>query len=272
MLEARPGAFIFIGNGDSAGLHHPPTTSTTRLSRRHVVLGEARGNGAARVTRLLRRLDLLFGDRCGRGGFGVGWTARQHLTDRVSRPCQNAKSLTRLASSAAARPKRGTAATGLQAPAQTDRSRARAPSWWHAGRSRCRPAVRQSRPPRTPGSPRCGAPSPLGRAHERQAVLDQAVANRTRDGPLQRHRCEHRAQHLTAGKPDTELIERDEMQDRDRELRRGSEWSESCRGWRCRRWRRTAPRSGSATRPGRRRSQRRARTASRGRIRASDRG
>ena len=23
MLEARPGAFIFIGNGDSAGLHHP---------------------------------------------------------------------------------------------------------------------------------------------------------------------------------------------------------------------------------------------------------
>ena len=25
MLEARPGAFIFVGNGDSAGLHHPPT-------------------------------------------------------------------------------------------------------------------------------------------------------------------------------------------------------------------------------------------------------
>ena len=23
MLEARPGAFIFIGNGDSAGVHHP---------------------------------------------------------------------------------------------------------------------------------------------------------------------------------------------------------------------------------------------------------
>jgi hippurate hydrolase len=23
MLEKRPGAFIFIGNGDSAGLHHP---------------------------------------------------------------------------------------------------------------------------------------------------------------------------------------------------------------------------------------------------------
>ena len=23
MLEARPGAFIFVGNGDSAGLHHP---------------------------------------------------------------------------------------------------------------------------------------------------------------------------------------------------------------------------------------------------------
>ena len=23
LLEARPGAFIFIGNGDSAGLHHP---------------------------------------------------------------------------------------------------------------------------------------------------------------------------------------------------------------------------------------------------------
>ena len=23
MLEARPGAFIFIGNGDTAGVHHP---------------------------------------------------------------------------------------------------------------------------------------------------------------------------------------------------------------------------------------------------------
>lgn len=23
MLDARPGAFVFIGNGDSAGLHHP---------------------------------------------------------------------------------------------------------------------------------------------------------------------------------------------------------------------------------------------------------
>jgi metal-dependent amidase/aminoacylase/carboxypeptidase family protein len=23
MLEARPGAFIFVGNGDSTGLHHP---------------------------------------------------------------------------------------------------------------------------------------------------------------------------------------------------------------------------------------------------------
>ena len=23
MLQARPGAFIFIGNGDTAGLHHP---------------------------------------------------------------------------------------------------------------------------------------------------------------------------------------------------------------------------------------------------------
>ncbi len=23
MLEARPGAFVFIGNGNSAGLHHP---------------------------------------------------------------------------------------------------------------------------------------------------------------------------------------------------------------------------------------------------------
>jgi len=23
MLEAKPGAFIFMGNGDTAGLHHP---------------------------------------------------------------------------------------------------------------------------------------------------------------------------------------------------------------------------------------------------------
>ena len=29
MLEARPGAFIFIGNGDTAGSTTRPTTSTT---------------------------------------------------------------------------------------------------------------------------------------------------------------------------------------------------------------------------------------------------
>ncbi len=33
MLEARPGAFIVIGNGESASLHHPDTISTTRSSR-----------------------------------------------------------------------------------------------------------------------------------------------------------------------------------------------------------------------------------------------
>ena len=28
MLNARPGAYIFIGNGDTAGLHHPEYTFT----------------------------------------------------------------------------------------------------------------------------------------------------------------------------------------------------------------------------------------------------
>ncbi len=32
MLEARPGAFIFCGNGNSAGLHHPAYNSTTTRS------------------------------------------------------------------------------------------------------------------------------------------------------------------------------------------------------------------------------------------------
>jgi hippurate hydrolase len=33
MLNARPGAFIFVGNGETANLHHPPMISTTRQSR-----------------------------------------------------------------------------------------------------------------------------------------------------------------------------------------------------------------------------------------------
>ena len=30
MMEKVPGAYIQVGNGDSAALHNPPTTSTTR--------------------------------------------------------------------------------------------------------------------------------------------------------------------------------------------------------------------------------------------------
>ncbi|WP_353806765.1 hypothetical protein [Mesorhizobium sp.] len=33
MAQARPGAFIRCGNGDSAQLHHPPIISTMRRSR-----------------------------------------------------------------------------------------------------------------------------------------------------------------------------------------------------------------------------------------------
>ena len=32
MLEARPGAYLFIGNGDSAGLHHPGYDSNDAIS------------------------------------------------------------------------------------------------------------------------------------------------------------------------------------------------------------------------------------------------
>ena len=52
MLEARPGAFIFIGNGDTAGVHHPSTTSTTRHPRRHLLLGPPGRDGHAGVMRL----------------------------------------------------------------------------------------------------------------------------------------------------------------------------------------------------------------------------
>ena len=49
MLEARPGAFIFIGNGDSAGLHHPAYDfNDERHPDRLLVLGAARRDGDAR--------------------------------------------------------------------------------------------------------------------------------------------------------------------------------------------------------------------------------
>ena len=55
MLEARPGAFIFVGNGDTAGLHHPAYNFNDELIPVGVVvLGEAGGDGAARVNPLPR--------------------------------------------------------------------------------------------------------------------------------------------------------------------------------------------------------------------------
>ena len=42
MLEARPGAFIFCGNGDSAGLHHPAYNfNDDAIVLRHLVLDQA---------------------------------------------------------------------------------------------------------------------------------------------------------------------------------------------------------------------------------------
>ena len=38
---------------------------------------------------------------------------------------------------------------------------------------------------------------PLGGAHERQALFDQSISDRARDGPLQRHRRKHRSERLT---------------------------------------------------------------------------
>ena len=56
MLEARLGAFIFCGNGDSAGLHHPAYDVQRRGDRvRHLVLDQAgreqAGGGVRRIAR-----------------------------------------------------------------------------------------------------------------------------------------------------------------------------------------------------------------------------
>ena len=60
MLNERPGAFIFVGNGDSAGLHHPRLRFQRRDDPgRHVLLGAARGDGAGGAERLLRRFDVV---------------------------------------------------------------------------------------------------------------------------------------------------------------------------------------------------------------------
>ena len=84
MLKARPGAFIFVGNGDSAGLHHPAynfndevipvgTSYWVRLvetALRGVNYESGRSLRPALVTfvrrkhsRLLDRLELLLGGR-----------------------------------------------------------------------------------------------------------------------------------------------------------------------------------------------------------------
>ncbi len=53
MLNAKPGAFIWIGNGDSAGLHHPAYNFNDDGDPvRDVVLGQAGGKGAAGLTRV----------------------------------------------------------------------------------------------------------------------------------------------------------------------------------------------------------------------------
>ena len=48
MLEARPGAFIFIGNGDTAGLHHPAYDfNDEAIPIGVLLLGEDRRDGHA---------------------------------------------------------------------------------------------------------------------------------------------------------------------------------------------------------------------------------
>ena len=43
MLEEKPGAYIFLGNGDSAGLHHPESFSTMGNSPGRRLLDAAGG-------------------------------------------------------------------------------------------------------------------------------------------------------------------------------------------------------------------------------------
>ncbi len=81
MLEARPGAFIFIGNGDSAGLHHPAYNFNDEVipvgTSYWVKLVETALRGLTRLTAPARSAFRRTG--AGRGSLGVGRTARQHL-------------------------------------------------------------------------------------------------------------------------------------------------------------------------------------------------
>ncbi len=161
---------------------------------------------------------------------------------RASRPCQNAKSLTRLPSSAASatEARNGSDCT---ASASANRSISRTCSQLvacrkialatskppitasqNAGKS----ALRRPEPPlavRTNGRPSLIRPKPTARAtvHCRPMAANTAPSIwPPGSGP-----AAGRARRNARPPP---------------RRRRGSEWSESCREWRCRRWRRTAPR------------------------------
>ena len=89
----------------------------------------------------------------------------------------------------------------------------------------------------------CGSRRPWRCARRAGCSFHTPIADRARDRPLHRHGGEHRADHLAERDRDAQPIERDEMRERRPRRPRGSGWSGSCPGWRCRRRRPPAPRS-----------------------------
>jgi hippurate hydrolase len=131
MLEARPGAFIFIGNGDSAGLHHPAYNFNDEVipvgtSYWVQAGGERRCAVASAPESYCAARSALAGDRGGTPASGRGGTPRGICESRLEaapeREIVDAAAFKRASATEEERQRLHDAA-----PARTDRSRAPVP-------------------------------------------------------------------------------------------------------------------------------------------------
>ena len=249
MLEARPGAFIFVGNGDSAGLHHPAYNFNDEVipvgTSYWVKLVETALRGLT-PSDYCAGLDLRSSaGELRRLGDGAAAPRQQ-----VGEPCassarQYAKSLSAAAFDRGERDRgeeRQACTTSTSANISISRT-----CFQLVAMQDDRAADQQRAEHRLPERrevARCGVAPPL-------AVRTKGRRSLIRPKPTARAtvHCTDMAANTAPsiwprGMRDAQPIERDEMQRPTPRRRRGSARSESCREWRCRRRRRTAPRSG----------------------------